>query len=86
MDIKTFTKPDGTIRFATSPCCCPPNAVRVKGSIHTRGMTWWYQIETPPAVEDGPPGISGWVSCELDTPLVIGAADTVEQFLEVMQS
>lgn len=41
----TFTKPDGVIELAASPCCCPPDKVKVPGTLHTRGFTFWYRIQ-----------------------------------------
>lgn len=77
--IKTFEKPDGTIEFATSSCCCPPGAQRPAGTIHTRGFTFWYRVTVTGAERS-----SEWISCDLGTPLVIGASESCADFVTAM--
>jgi hypothetical protein len=40
----TYHKPDGKIELQSCPCCCPPDAEKLPGKIHTRGFTYWLRV------------------------------------------
>lgn len=57
---ETIEKPDGRIEFQSSPCCCPPDSQKPRGSIHTRAFTWW--MRTLLVVEEHPQQ-GAWTNC-----------------------
>jgi len=77
----TFTKPDGVIELAASPCCCPPDKVKVPGTLHTRGFAFWVRVQ--PTGEGWCPWISHCLAGHVEH--LAAKAETVKEFTQLME-
>lgn len=68
----SYEKPDGTIHYGLSGCCCPPGDKRRHG-LHTNSSTSWFRINN---------GAWHRIPDMNEFRLIAGAAETCAEFAD----